>query len=72
MTMLPHIPRRHQRRHAHRRWLEGGLVASYEKYVIDVQMLESLQKEFTPVNFTEEELAFGATKKSVPVALPRC
>ena len=25
-------------------WLEGGLVASYEKYVIDVQILESLQR----------------------------
>lgn len=33
-------------------WLEGGLVASYEKYVIDVQMLESLQKEFTPVDLS--------------------
>jgi trimethylamine--corrinoid protein Co-methyltransferase len=41
-------------------WLEGGLVASYEKYVIDVQILESLQREFTPVDFSEEELAFGA------------
>jgi len=41
-------------------WLEGGLVSSYEKYVIDVQMLESLQREFTPVDFTDETLAFGA------------
>lgn len=41
-------------------WLEGGLVSSYEKYVIDVQMLESLQHEFTPVDFDDESLAFGA------------
>jgi trimethylamine--corrinoid protein Co-methyltransferase len=41
-------------------WLEGGLVASYEKFVIDVQVLEMLQQEFTPVEFTEEALAFGA------------
>ncbi len=41
-------------------WLEGGLVASFEKYVMDVQALESLQREFTPVDFTDEELAFGA------------
>src|SRR5689334_11089702 len=27
-------------------WLEGGLVASYEKYVLDVQVLEMLQHEF--------------------------
>lgn len=41
-------------------WLEGGLVASYEKFVIDVQVLESLQQEFTPLEITEESLAFGA------------
>jgi trimethylamine--corrinoid protein Co-methyltransferase len=41
-------------------WLEGGLVASYEKYVIDVQILESLQHEFTPLEIDEESLAFGA------------
>ncbi len=41
-------------------WLDGGLVSSYEKFVIDVQILEVLQKEFTPIEFTEETLAFGA------------
>jgi len=41
-------------------WLDGGLVSSYEKFVIDVQILEVLQKEFTPIEFTEESLAFGA------------
>jgi trimethylamine--corrinoid protein Co-methyltransferase len=41
-------------------WLEGGLVACYEKFVIDVQVLEMLQKEFTPLEFDEESLAFGA------------
>ena len=41
-------------------WLDGGLVASYEKFVIDMQILEVLQKEFTPLEFTEESLAFGA------------
>lgn len=41
-------------------WLDGGLVASYEKFVIDVQILELLQKEFTPIDFDEEALAFGA------------
>lgn len=41
-------------------WLDGGLVASYEKFVLDVQILEILQKEFTPLEFTEESLAFGA------------
>ena len=41
-------------------WLEGGLVAGYEKYAIDVQVLESLIREFTPLEITEESLAFGA------------
>jgi trimethylamine--corrinoid protein Co-methyltransferase len=41
-------------------WLEGGLVASYEKFVIDVQVLEMLKHEFTPLEITEESLAFDA------------
>jgi trimethylamine--corrinoid protein Co-methyltransferase len=41
-------------------WLEGGLVASYEKYVLDVQVLEMLQHEFTPLEIDEASLAFGA------------
>ena len=41
-------------------WLESGLVTSYEKYVLDVQILEMLQKEFTPLEIDEASLAFGA------------
>jgi trimethylamine--corrinoid protein Co-methyltransferase len=41
-------------------WLEGGLVASYEKFVIDVQVLEMLQHEFTPLEIDEASLAFDA------------
>ena len=41
-------------------WLEGGLVASAEKMIIDVQVLEMLLQEFTPLEFDEESLAFGA------------
>jgi trimethylamine--corrinoid protein Co-methyltransferase len=41
-------------------WLEGGLVSCFEKYVIDVQLLEMLQKEFTPLDISDEDLAFGA------------
>ena len=41
-------------------WLEGGLVSSFEKYVMDVQVLEILQKEFTPLEITDEDLAFDA------------
>ena len=41
-------------------WLEGGLVSCFEKYVIDVQLLEMLHKEFTPIEFADADLAFDA------------
>ncbi len=41
-------------------WLEGGLVSGYEKFIVDAQILEMLQHEFTPLDITEESLAFGA------------
>jgi trimethylamine--corrinoid protein Co-methyltransferase len=41
-------------------WLDGGLVACYEKFVIDMQIHEMLQHMFTPIEFSEETLAFGA------------
>lgn len=41
-------------------WLEGGLVASFEKYVMDNEILGQLQAEFSPIEISEESLAFGA------------
>jgi trimethylamine---corrinoid protein Co-methyltransferase len=41
-------------------WLEGGLVAGFEKFVIDVQLVEMLQAEFTPLEIDEASMAFGA------------
>jgi len=41
-------------------WLEGGLVSSLEKFVIDAQVLEMLQHEFTPLEIDEASLAFDA------------
>ncbi|MBA3250537.1 MAG: trimethylamine methyltransferase family protein [Geodermatophilaceae bacterium] len=41
-------------------WLEGGLVASFEKFIVDVELLQMLRHEFTPLDITEESLAFGA------------
>jgi trimethylamine--corrinoid protein Co-methyltransferase len=41
-------------------WLEGGLVACYEKFIIDVEILRMLQVEFTPLEIDEASLAFGA------------
>jgi trimethylamine--corrinoid protein Co-methyltransferase len=41
-------------------WLEGGLVSCYEKFIIDIELLKMLQVEFTPLQITEDSLAFGA------------
>ena len=41
-------------------WLEGGLVAGFEKFVIDCQIVEMLQHEFTPLEIDDASLAFDA------------
>uniref|UniRef100_UPI00404A06C0 trimethylamine methyltransferase family protein n=1 Tax=Candidatus Planktophila sp. TaxID=2175601 RepID=UPI00404A06C0 len=41
-------------------WLEGGLVSCYEKFVVDIEILQSLMTEFTPLEFNVESLAFDA------------
>src|SRR5215207_6578647 len=41
-------------------WLEGGLVAGYEKFVLDVELLQMLRAEFTPLEIDEGSLAFDA------------
>jgi trimethylamine--corrinoid protein Co-methyltransferase len=41
-------------------WLESGLVASFEKVMIDVEILQSLRVEFTPLEVDEASLAFDA------------
>jgi trimethylamine--corrinoid protein Co-methyltransferase len=41
-------------------WLEGGLVAGYEKFVMDAELVQMLQVEFTPLEIDEGSLAFDA------------
>src|SRR6476620_8879094 len=41
-------------------WLEGGLVAGYEKFVIDVELVQMLKHEFTPLEIDEASMAFDA------------
>src|SRR3990170_2416257 len=41
-------------------WLEGGLVAGFEKFIIDVELVQMLQHEFTPLEIDEDSMAFGA------------
>ena len=41
-------------------WLEGGLVACYEKFIVDIELVQMLQHEFTPLEIDEGSLAFDA------------
>jgi trimethylamine--corrinoid protein Co-methyltransferase len=41
-------------------WLESGLVSCYEKFIVDIEILRMLEQEFTPLEVTEESLAFSA------------
>lgn len=46
-------------------WLEGGLTASYEKLVLDVEILQNMMAFLEPVPFSDDDLGFEAIK-SVP------
>jgi trimethylamine--corrinoid protein Co-methyltransferase len=41
-------------------WLEGGLVSSYEKFIVDIELLRELRHMFAPLEIDEASLAFGA------------
>ncbi len=44
-------------------WMEGGLQASYEKLVIDVEMLQQMMEFLTPVDLSDEAIAFEAMER---------
>jgi trimethylamine--corrinoid protein Co-methyltransferase len=41
-------------------WLEGGLVAGYEKFIVDIELVQMMQEEFRPLDIDEGALAFDA------------
>ena len=41
-------------------WLEGGLTASFEKFVIDVDLLQMISEYMLPINVSEEEIGIDA------------
>ncbi|MBT7645625.1 MAG: methyltransferase, partial [Rhodospirillaceae bacterium] len=47
-------------------WLEGGLRASFEKIVIDLEMVQTLMKTLEPVDFSEPELGIEAMRDVGP------
>jgi trimethylamine--corrinoid protein Co-methyltransferase len=47
-------------------WLEGGLQASYEKFILDVEMLQMFAEMFQPLGTTDEELGLDAIAEVGP------
>ncbi|MGB1474085.1 MAG: trimethylamine methyltransferase family protein, partial [Candidatus Puniceispirillaceae bacterium] len=47
-------------------WGEGGLVASYEKLVVDCEMLQAMAALLQPVEFSADDLALEAQKQVPP------
>lgn len=47
-------------------WMEGGLVASFEKLVVDVEILQMMAEFLTPIRVDEAELGLGAIAEVGP------
>jgi trimethylamine--corrinoid protein Co-methyltransferase len=47
-------------------WLEGGLTASFEKMVLDAELLQSMAETLTPVVVDEDSLALEAMREVGP------
>jgi len=47
-------------------WLEGGLVASFEKIVIDVEMLQAVSELFQPIAISDAEFGLEAIREVGP------
>jgi trimethylamine--corrinoid protein Co-methyltransferase len=47
-------------------WLEGGLTASFEKFIIDIEMLRMFAELFRPMVVNDAELALEAIREVGP------
>ncbi|MFO0992100.1 MAG: trimethylamine methyltransferase family protein [Hyphomicrobiales bacterium] len=47
-------------------WLEGGLTASMEKYILDIETLQIFAEIFQPLDASDPELAFAAIAEVEP------
>ena len=47
-------------------WMEGGLVASFEKFIIDVESLQAMTCMLQPVTINEEEFGLDAMREVGP------
>lgn len=47
-------------------WLEGGLVASFEKVIIDIESLQTMAQILQPINVSEAEIGLQAIEEVGP------
>lgn len=47
-------------------WMEGGLVASFEKFIVDVEILQGMAEFLQPLKIDEAELAHEAIREVGP------
>ena len=47
-------------------WLEGGLTASFEKLIVDAEMLQMMAEMLAPIPVNEDELALDAIREVKP------
>ncbi len=47
-------------------WLEGGLTASFEKLIIDAEMLQMMAETLRPIDLSDDELALDAIREVGP------
>ena len=47
-------------------WMEGGLVASFEKLIVDVEILQMMAEFLQPIEVTEDTLALDAIREVGP------
>ena len=47
-------------------WLEGGLTASFEKLIIDAEMLQMMDETLQPIIVNDDELALASIAKVPP------
>ncbi|HTV70612.1 MAG TPA: trimethylamine methyltransferase family protein [Rhizobiaceae bacterium] len=47
-------------------WLEGGLTASMEKFILDIEMLQAFAEIFQPLDGSDAEIGFDALKEVDP------
>ncbi|MGE0213390.1 MAG: trimethylamine methyltransferase family protein [Parvibaculaceae bacterium] len=47
-------------------WMEGGLVASYEKYALDIDLLQMVEEFLKPLEVSEDALAIDAMREVGP------